>query len=328
MEGVSRHFDHLTGRSCMGQQVLTLGLATGEAFWPIDSQIYISSVKAQDFKKPFQDGRSAAANRYLEAQTTKPQILNKMIKRALNQSFNASYLLGDARFGTKATIKTALDNKLIPVLRMNNNKTKYRYNSEGKTLRLNAEELYKKVVKGKWEKIAGLGYPGKIVKIELNLATKKNEKADWIEANLLFVRGIGEGDKPQVGQKDWAIFFTSDITMEAAKILELYAMRWGIEVYFKEAKQHLGFLKEQTETFASHIASIHLTAIRYLMLLQAKLELVDSRVCDVRSYLNTQLETVDFAKRLWGRFQAIISGALESVREPLGSGVDTVMSAI
>jgi len=147
MEGVSRHFDHLTGRSCMGQQVLTLGLATGEAFWPIDSQIYISSVKAQDFKKPFQDGRSAAANRYLEAQTTKPQILNKMIKRALNQSFNASYLLGDARFGTKATIKTALDNKLIPVLRMNNNKTKYRYNSEGKTLRLNAEELYKKVVK-------------------------------------------------------------------------------------------------------------------------------------------------------------------------------------
>lgn len=75
MEGVSRHFDHLTGRSCMGQQVLTLGLATGEAFLPIDSQIYISKVKAQELKKPFKDGRSVVANRYREAQTSKPKIL-------------------------------------------------------------------------------------------------------------------------------------------------------------------------------------------------------------------------------------------------------------
>ena len=28
MEGVSSHFDHVTGRHVMGQQVLTLGLAT------------------------------------------------------------------------------------------------------------------------------------------------------------------------------------------------------------------------------------------------------------------------------------------------------------
>ncbi|MCU7879159.1 MAG: transposase [Candidatus Thiodiazotropha sp. (ex Lucinoma aequizonata)] len=37
MEGVSSHFDHLTGRHVMGQQVLTLGLATEEAFLPLDS---------------------------------------------------------------------------------------------------------------------------------------------------------------------------------------------------------------------------------------------------------------------------------------------------
>ena len=42
-----------------------------------------------------------------------------------------------------------------------------------------------------------------------------------------------------------------------SKVLEVYALRWGIEVYFKEAKQHLGFLVEQTKTFASHTASIH-----------------------------------------------------------------------
>jgi IS4 transposase len=66
-------------------------------------------------------------------------------------------------------------------------------------------------------------------------------------------------------------------------MLEIYALRWGIEVYFKEAKQHLGFLKEQTATFASHTASIHLCAIRYLMLMHNKLAGHESRIGDIRS---------------------------------------------
>ncbi|MCU7896714.1 MAG: transposase [Candidatus Thiodiazotropha sp. (ex Lucinoma aequizonata)] len=53
-------------------------------------------------------------------------------------------------------------------------------------------------------------------------------------------------------------------------MLETYALRWGIEVYFKEAKQHLGFLQEQTTTFASHMPSVHLCAICYLMLVHDK----------------------------------------------------------
>ena len=47
MEDVSSHYDHTTNRHVMGQQVLTLGLASEEAFVPLDSQIYVSSKKAQ-----------------------------------------------------------------------------------------------------------------------------------------------------------------------------------------------------------------------------------------------------------------------------------------
>jgi hypothetical protein len=32
-------------------------------------------------------------------------------------------------------------------------------------------------------------------------------------------------------------------------VLEIYALRWGIEVYFKEAKQKLGFLKAKKWTY-------------------------------------------------------------------------------
>jgi len=37
-------------------------------------------------------------------------------------------------------------------------------------------------------------------------------------------------------------------------MLQIYSMRWSIEVYYKEAKQHLGFLKEQSHHYAAYVA--------------------------------------------------------------------------
>ena len=42
LEAVSRHFDHLLGRTVKGQQVLTLGLATDDQFLVLDNEIYMS----------------------------------------------------------------------------------------------------------------------------------------------------------------------------------------------------------------------------------------------------------------------------------------------
>jgi len=48
----------VTGRHVMGQQVLTLGLATEEALLPLDSQIFVSQVKARELINSYKDGRS------------------------------------------------------------------------------------------------------------------------------------------------------------------------------------------------------------------------------------------------------------------------------
>jgi hypothetical protein len=47
MEAVSSHFDHVTGRHVVGYRLLTLGLATEEAFLPLDSPICISQGKPE-----------------------------------------------------------------------------------------------------------------------------------------------------------------------------------------------------------------------------------------------------------------------------------------
>ena len=64
MAGVSCHFDHLTGKTVMGQQTLTLGYAGDDFFLPMDSEIYISNSRIQAPEQEFSDGRSIAARRY------------------------------------------------------------------------------------------------------------------------------------------------------------------------------------------------------------------------------------------------------------------------
>ncbi len=330
MEGVSSHFDHVTGRHVMGQQVLTLGLATEDAFLPLDSRIYISQVKARERINPYEDGRSVAGKRYSEATTqSKPAMAANMMKRALRSGMEADYVLADAWFGTQPMIRTALGLDVCAILRMKKNRMKYRAVVSGRKRQLlNAQELYTDAVKREWKKVRGMPWKAVVLDVELDLAEKDEKKPRWQPVRLLFVRGLKEPDEAEIGKKDWALFLTTELQLSMSKMLETYALRWGIEVYFKEAKQHLGFLQEQTVTFASHTASIHLCAIRYLMLVHNKLEDHNSGIGDIRSEMQDQLDSLSFAGPLWQIFRAIISGTLYDLQATLGCSVDTVMSAI
>jgi hypothetical protein len=44
----------------------------------------------------------------------------------------------------------------------------------------------------------------------------------------------------------WVVYLCTDPTLDEQTILQAYALRWSIEVYFKEIKQHLGLWKEQS----------------------------------------------------------------------------------
>ena len=207
MEGVSCHFDHVTNRHVMGQQVLTLGLATEEAFIPLDSQIYVSNSKAKLLNQPYKDGRSISAKRYQEAtEQSKPDMAIQMMQRANRHGLKADYVVADAWFGTKAMVSAALDLEVSAILRMKKGKLKYRVaiKGQGKKL-LDANELYAQAVKQEWKKVRGFPWKAASVSVELDLSVGKQVPA-WTEMQLLFVRGLKEPADPAVGKKDWALF--------------------------------------------------------------------------------------------------------------------------
>jgi SRSO17 transposase len=332
MPGLSSHFDHTSGRHIMGQQVLTLGLSCEEGFVPLDSELFISQTKAIALHVPFADGRSIVAKRYRTAQQcSKPEMVKAMVKRALNAGILADYLLADAWFGTKAMIRITQDTALVPVLRMKKNKMKYRISEfvRGKTVsrELDVQTLYKHCVRKAWEPIHGQKYQAKTIDVELNLAEAKNPE-QWVKVRLLFVRGNAGDTQATVGKHDWAVFLTTDTALFAAKILELYSMRWAIEVYFKEAKQHLGFLKEQSNHYAAYVASIHLAAIRFCLLVIAKQTQGAGNIAQARQGLCSNSTDISFAGKLWQVFRAVVTGALDDLKAVLGDVVTLVMDAI
>jgi hypothetical protein len=333
MPGVSSHFDHTTGRKVMGQQVLTLGLSSEAGFIPLDSELFIGAVKAQGLSQPFQEGRSRVAKRYRVARDqTKLEMAAAMIKRAQRAGFEATYLVGDAWFGNKAMIRTSEAASLIPILRMKKDATKYRLTSwqqgQAVAMEANLKTLYRACVRGHWEKIPGQPYQAKVLDVELNIESDPKAPPQWRSVRLLFVRGVAEAEKSQPSQHDYAVFLTTDRNLSASDILEVYALRWAIEVYFKEAKQHLGFRKEQSGHYAAYLASIHLAAIRFCLLVLALAQQPNLSLAGVRQQLSDNATHLDFAARLWSFFRALILRALAPLAAQWGELVPQVMATI
>ena len=192
---------------------------------------------------------------------------------------------------------------------------------------LAVQSLYKRCVRKAWHPLHGQKYQAKAVDVELNLAETK-EPEQWIKVRLLFVRGNAGDTQQTVGKHDWAVFLTTDTALSETEILALYSMRWAIEVYFKEAKQHLGFLKEQSNHYAAYVASIHLTAIRFCLLVIAKQTQGANSIAGVRQAMCSNSADISFAGKLWQVFRAVITGALDSLKAVMGEAVAIVMEVI
>jgi len=66
--------------------------------------------------------------------------------------------------------------------------------------------------------------------------------------------------------KDWTLLLTTDLSVSFVRAMELYQIRWSIEVLFKECKQYLRLGKSQNTDFCGQIADASLTMITYTIL--------------------------------------------------------------
>ena len=136
--------------------------------------------------------------------------------------------------------------------------------------------------------------------VELSLPVKGKEDS-WTPLKLVFSSDVRNH------QENWVVFVCTDTQMSAEDILLTYSKRWAVEVYFKELKQNLGFLKEQSGDFAVCYASVHLSAIRYMLLSNLMLEKGTLKFGQILNKATGQIELLSFAGMLWEVFKGLLS---------------------
>lgn len=298
IEFVSMVKDHTDGLYKLGYKMLALGYYDGVSTNMVDFSYHREcrkksyGLKKKDLEKQYSKEReknSAGYKRVQELDKSKIDVAIQMVKRAAKHGLSASYLLFDSWFMSEKTIVEVRKIKqgsihILGMCRMDGRK--YTYNDK----ELTAKQILK------------------ICNNKKQVKRCRSLKSKYIRLTVYY-----KGMKVQLlfskyrNQKGWRLVVTTDLTLSYIKAMEIYQIRWSIEVFFKEAKQYLQLGKSQSNDFDAQIADTTITAIVYLLLnLRRRFSAYDTIGGVFRDEHRTHVE-LTLWERIWGVFMEIIS---------------------
>ena len=201
-------------------------------------------------KEQFSKSRTRNTNGYKrkkELDSSKIDNTIKMLKRAIKKGFKADYVLTDSWFFCKALLQCVVELgreiDMVSMAKIGN--IKYHETMSGRSY-YPSEYITKYARKAKYCRKLKIRY-FKVAAIY-----------DDVRVNLFFTQ-MGKNAK-------WRLLVTTDLSLKFTKLMEIYQIRWSIEIFFKDCKQYLGLGKCQSNDFDAQIADISLIFIRYMML--------------------------------------------------------------
>ncbi|OFZ57192.1 MAG: hypothetical protein A2328_00040 [Bdellovibrionales bacterium RIFOXYB2_FULL_36_6] len=257
VEGASYIFDHTIGKSVLGFQKLVLGIFSNDKFLPISEKICPSSKKPTKKSKATKYLKTAKANKIrpdspgaiarADMDKNKLEKTLAMLKDAKRKFRDVTYALYDSWFAFNSFILDVKSLGLDSVCQLKNMPKANKYEYNGKNYSLKALFC---IAESKMRTVKKMGYKQAVITVLI-------PNTD-LHLKIVFVHNEGE--------LSWHAFASTNIKLNAKKILEIYSKRWSIEVFFKNCKQYLNFGKEQMSNLDSIIASDALVFMRYLML--------------------------------------------------------------
>jgi len=255
IEGVSKIWNHVIQKSILGFQLLVMGYYDGTMFMPLDFSLHrekgknkkkkfglkIKQYRNQFFKK--RDRKTSGYIRKKELDISKIASAIKMIINAVKNGISADYVIVDSWFTCWELVKTTIENKIQFVGMFSKVKTKFVY--------LNREITYKAIRQLKSSK------------------PKRNRRF-----NLYYIRVVAKWHGQPIvlyfvrrGKRGkWKTILSTDLSLSFNETIEIYQLRWSIEVFFKESKQLLNLGKSQSNDFDAQIADTTIVMIQYIFL--------------------------------------------------------------
>lgn len=208
---------------------------------------------AKERKQQFKKAISAQSNgfrRRKEADWSKTDSMFAMLRRAVKNGFVPRYVLTDSWFFSAALVSNvkAIKNgiiDLVSMVKINNQVFTVFKKEMGVRALLNVNErkaVRCKKIKSRYIKIS-CEYKG-------------------TPLNLFFVK-MGRSNV-------WHLLATTDLKLNFISLMEVYQIRWSIEVFFKESKQYLNLGQCKSSNFDAQIADTTIALIQHIMLSYCK----------------------------------------------------------
>jgi len=224
IEKISRIWDHVSRRFILGYKLLAMGYWDGASFIPLDFSLHRErgsnadkpfGLKKKEYRKQYKKKRKNGTHswdRAREADSTKIESALKMFWRAISQGVKVDYVLMDSWFTCEAFVRAVKRVKkqtvhLIGMYKIP--KTKFNYLGDMLT---HSQIRYK------------LGKVKRCRKLRLYY---KEALVDYngVPIKMFFSRQGTNGK--------WRVFITTDTELSFIRMIEIYQIRWTVEVFFK-----------------------------------------------------------------------------------------------
>ncbi|MDD2402738.1 MAG: transposase, partial [Clostridia bacterium] len=275
---------------------------------PLDCSLHSEKrLNAKQQKKEYHkqcEAHAHGAKRGKECNIDKITQALQMIKRAVKHGFKAKYVLADSWFGSKGVIQSIRqikNNAMHIICGIRKDRRLYNY----KNKELNAQKLLSILKKEKKEK----------------RCRKRNTR--YYEV-IVDYEGIGSVKLyfcrfPY--QKKWRLFLSTDTSLSFLSMLEIYSIRWSIEVFFKECKQQLNLGKCKSRSFDAQIAHVTTCYILYIFLTYFRRVNAYESLGGLFECIKDELIEKNVAQRLWELFDELLQVVITSISE---SGVTDI----
>ena len=255
IEGVSKIHSHVSKTFIFGFKLLVAGYWNGSVFIPIDFSFHRENknnkkrkygLTKKEYRKQKRTKRkkgSPVLRRFKELNSKKNDIIVEMFKRINQRQISVNYILIDSWFTTITLLKKLMFvNDKINIIGMYKYNSKVSMEQEEKTIK-QLRKSKKGIKRSRTTGFYHMSFVGEIDGLKLKIfLTRKGKNGAW------------------------HTLISTDTSLSFNHMIEIYNIRWSIEVFFKEAKQLLGLGKSQSTNFDVQVAQVTITMIQYLLI--------------------------------------------------------------
>lgn len=261
-EKIGRIFSHVSHKMVLGFKSQVLAISDGKSQQVLDFELVGEpgkkgnhSMSDSELKGRFEKARdkeSPAAKRMENYARSKIELLKDMVRRAIKNGYRFDYLLADSWFTCKDIIRFIKTRRIkchyLGMIKMGEKSMRFSFEKNGDKISSKA------IISKRSSKTKGMKYSRKhrcnYIVVDAFI--------DDMAVRLFYVRS---------GKRaPWCGMLSTNTDLDFHKAYEIYAMRWSIEVIFKDCKQNLGLGKCQSRDFSAQIAHSSIVFLQYNIL--------------------------------------------------------------